>query len=99
MTDVKTVMIDFYETLLASRYPGVAGITAQDIEDTILGSENRVFLLSWILTQSGVMEEFANKTDAERIVKWYTGMGICKNADDLLVCYVHMAFFLSALCY
>lgn len=88
MTAHEGIMKELYEMLLQLRYPGIAQITLNDIENTVLGSENRLFLLSWLLTQCSLVppEEFSGNSDEDKYVKWYTNIGVCNNADALLVC-------------
>jgi hypothetical protein len=45
------VMTNIYDTLLRLRYPHITNAESRDLETTILTGENRVYLLSWLLTE------------------------------------------------
>jgi len=51
MNDADDVMTNIYDTLLHLRYPYITNAESRDLETTILTGENRVYLLSWILTE------------------------------------------------
>lgn len=51
MNDSDDVMISIYNTLLQLRYPHITKVESKDVESMILNGENRVYLLSWLLTE------------------------------------------------
>jgi len=51
MNDTNDVMISIYDTLIHLRYPHITNAESKDLEKTILSGENRICLLSWLLTE------------------------------------------------
>jgi len=51
MNDAGDVMTSIYDTLLHLRYPHITNAESKNLETTILSGENRVCLLSWLLTE------------------------------------------------
>lgn len=51
MNDADDVMTSIYDTLLHLRYPHITNAESRDLEMTILSGENRISLLSWLLTK------------------------------------------------
>lgn len=51
MNNVNDVMANIYNVLLQLRYPHISNVELKDMETTILSGENRLYLLSWLLTE------------------------------------------------
>ena len=51
MCNAEELMTDIYYTLLQIRYPKITTVVANNVEITILSGENRLLLLSWLLTE------------------------------------------------
>lgn len=51
MNDANDVMTSIYDTLIHLRYPHITNAESKDLEATILSGENRICLLSWLLTE------------------------------------------------
>lgn len=51
MNDADDVMTSIYDTLLHLRYPHITNAESRDLEVTILSGDNRISLLSWLLTK------------------------------------------------
>lgn len=46
------VIMDIYEALVHLQYPKITLINPKDVETQILGGDNRIYLLSWLLQQN-----------------------------------------------
>jgi len=66
MNDADDVMTNIYDTLLRLRYPHITNAESRDLEKTILTGENRVYLLSWLLTEGSpiIAADLAKLRDA-----------------------------------
>ncbi|CAK9821456.1 hypothetical protein ANTRET_LOCUS179 [Anthophora retusa] len=71
------------------RYPRITTTVAENIESTVLSGENRVSLLSWLLTEKS--PTIANKLQKLRgadlkaqLLKYYSEIGICNDEELLL---------------
>ncbi|EZA56709.1 uncharacterized protein LOC105278014 isoform X2 [Ooceraea biroi] len=89
MNDANDVMTSVYDTLLHLRYPHITNAESQDLEKTILAGENRVCLLSWLLTERSptIAVDLAKLGDAaleDQLFEYYSQIGICNNKDILL---------------
>lgn len=51
MNNVNSVMASIYDTLLQLRYPHISNVELKDVGTTIFSGENRLCLLSWLLTE------------------------------------------------
>lgn len=51
MNDADEVMKNIYDALLHLRYSHITNAELKDVETTVLCGENRVCLLSWLLTE------------------------------------------------
>lgn len=51
MDKVNDVIASIYNILLQLRYPHISNVELKDMETTILSGENRLYLLSWLLTE------------------------------------------------
>ncbi|KYN30562.1 hypothetical protein ALC56_15258 [Trachymyrmex septentrionalis] len=89
MNDMNDVMTSIYDTLLHLRYPHITNTESKDLEATILSGENRICLLSWLLTEKlpsivthlGKLKNFALE---DQVFEYYSRIGICNNKDVLL---------------
>ncbi|XP_011864062.1 PREDICTED: uncharacterized protein LOC105559977 [Vollenhovia emeryi] len=91
MNNADDVITSIYDTLLHLRYPHITNVESRDLEATILTGENRVSLLSWLLTEksppSSIVANLGKlKNDAleDQLFEYYSQIGICKNKDMLL---------------
>lgn len=51
MNDANDVLTSIYDILINLRYPHITNAESKDLEATILSGENRICLLSWLLTE------------------------------------------------
>lgn len=51
MSNIEELMTDFYNILVQIRYPKITTASIKNLELTILGGENRLSLLSWLLAE------------------------------------------------
>ncbi|XP_011054614.1 PREDICTED: uncharacterized protein LOC105146202 isoform X2 [Acromyrmex echinatior] len=89
MNDVNDVMTSIYDTLLHLRYPHITNTESKDLEATILSGENRICLLSWLLTEKlpsivAHLEKLKNSALEDQVFEYYSRIGICNNKDVLL---------------
>lgn len=89
MNDADDVMTNIYNTLVQLRYPHIANTESKDVEATVLRGENRVCLLSWLLTEksSFITTQLRKLRDValeDQLVEYYSKLGICNNKDLLL---------------
>ncbi|XP_011168736.1 uncharacterized protein LOC105202059 isoform X1 [Solenopsis invicta] len=89
MNDSDDVMTSIYNTLLHLRYPHITNTESKDLEATILSGENRVCLLSWLLTEKspslGInLEKLKNAALEDQLFEYYSQIGICNNKNVLL---------------
>ncbi|XP_039303813.1 uncharacterized protein LOC105202059 isoform X2 [Solenopsis invicta] len=86
MNDSDDVMTSIYNTLLHLRYPHITNTESKDLEATILSGENRVCLLSWLLTEKspslGInLEKLKNAALEDQLFEYYSQIGICNNKN------------------
>ncbi|XP_070161663.1 uncharacterized protein [Polyergus mexicanus] len=89
MTDTNNVMTNIYDTLIHLRYPHITNAESKDLEATILSGENRICLLSWLLTEkspsiNAYLERLKDVALEDQLFKYYSQIGICNNKDILL---------------
>ncbi|XP_018372549.1 PREDICTED: uncharacterized protein LOC108767287 isoform X2 [Trachymyrmex cornetzi] len=89
MNDVNDVMTSIYDTLLHLRYPHITNTESKDLEATILSGENRICLLSWLLTEKlpsivAHLGKLKNSALEDQVFEYYSRIGICNNKDVLL---------------
>lgn len=89
MNDADDVMTSIYDILLHLRYPHITNAESKDLEATILSGENRVCLLSWLLTEKSPaivahLEKLKNAALEDQLFEYYSQIGICSNKDVLL---------------
>lgn len=89
MNDADDVMTSIYDTLLHLRYPHITNAESRDLEVTILSGENRISLLSWLLTKKSSsivahLEKLKNAALEDQLFEYYSQIGICNNKDILL---------------
>ncbi|XP_071628262.1 uncharacterized protein [Temnothorax longispinosus] len=89
MNDADDVMTSIYDTLLNLRYPHITNVESRDLEATILSGENRISLLSWLLTEKSSsivahLGELRNAALEDQLFEYYSQIGICDNKDVLL---------------
>ncbi|KYN07534.1 PREDICTED: uncharacterized protein LOC108780814 [Cyphomyrmex costatus] len=89
MNDVSDVMTSIYDTLLQLRYPHITNTESKDLESTILSGENRICLLSWLLTEKSPsivahLGKLKNSALEDQVFEHYAQIGICNNKDVLL---------------
>ncbi|XP_012539122.1 uncharacterized protein LOC105838245 [Monomorium pharaonis] len=89
MNDSDDVMTSIYNTLLQLRYPHITNAESKDLETTILSGENRVYLLSWLLTEKSPsivasLEKLKNTALEDQLFEYYSQIGICNNKNILL---------------
>ncbi|XP_071558150.1 uncharacterized protein [Temnothorax nylanderi] len=89
MNDADDVMTSIYDTLLNLRYPHITNVESRDLEATILSGENRISLLSWLLTEKSSsiaahLGELRNAALEDQLFEYYSQIGICNNKDVLL---------------
>jgi len=89
MNDANDVMTSIYDTLLHLRYPHITNAESKDMETTILSGENRICLLSWLLTEKlpsivAHLEKLKNAALEDQLYEYYFQIGICNNKDALL---------------
>ncbi|XP_012059819.1 PREDICTED: uncharacterized protein LOC105623027 [Atta cephalotes] len=89
MNDVNDVLTNIYDTLLHLRYPHITNTESKDLEATILSGENRICLLSWLLTEKlpsivAHLGKLKNSALEDQVFEYYSRIGICNNKDVLL---------------
>jgi len=89
MNDADDVMTSIYDTLLHLRYPHITNAESKDLEATILSGENRISLLSWLLTEKSPsivaqLGKLKNVALEDQLFEYYSQIGICNNKDVLL---------------
>ncbi|XP_011141629.1 uncharacterized protein LOC105184492 [Harpegnathos saltator] len=89
MNNAKDVMTNIYDVLLQLRYPHISNVESKDVGTTILKDENRVCLLSWLLTQKlpAIAVQLGKLKDTaleDQLFEYYSQIGICNNKDLLL---------------
>ncbi|XP_014478359.1 PREDICTED: uncharacterized protein LOC106746340 [Dinoponera quadriceps] len=89
MSNVHDVMASIYDVLSQLRYPHISNVESKDVGATVLSGENRVCLLSWLLTEKSslIADRLRKLKDAaleDQLFEYYTQIGICNNKDVLL---------------
>lgn len=89
MNDMNDVMISIYDTLIHLRYPHITNAESKDLEATILNGENRICLLSWLLTEKSPsinahLEKLKDVALEDQLFEYYSQIGICNNKNILL---------------
>ncbi|GAB1868884.1 hypothetical protein CAJAP_09963 [Camponotus japonicus] len=89
MNDTNDVMISIYDTLIHLRYPHITNAESKDLEKTILSGENRICLLSWLLTEKSSsinvhLEKLKDVALEDQLFEYYSQIGICNNKNILL---------------
>ncbi|KAK9310184.1 hypothetical protein QLX08_000459 [Tetragonisca angustula] len=89
MCNAEELMTDIYYTLLQIRYPKITTVVANNVEITILSGENRLLLLSWLLTEKSpqIASKFQKLKGAaleEELLRSYSEIGICTDKKLLL---------------
>ncbi|XP_050459880.1 uncharacterized protein LOC126855871 [Cataglyphis hispanica] len=89
MNDTNDVMTSIYDTLIHLRYPHITNAESKDLEATILSGENRICLLSWLLTEKSPsinahLERLKDDALEDQLFEYYSQIGICNNKDILL---------------
>ncbi|CAL1684928.1 unnamed protein product [Lasius platythorax] len=89
MNDANDVMTSIYDTLIHLRYPHITNAESKDLEATILSGENRICLLSWLLTEKSPtinahLERLKDVALEDQLFEIYSHIGICNNKDILL---------------
>ncbi|KAM0733181.1 hypothetical protein ACS0PU_012730 [Formica fusca] len=89
MNDTNDVMTNIYDTLIHLRYPHITNAESKDLEATILSGENRICLLSWLLTEKSPsinahLERLKDVALEDQLFEYYSQIGICNNKDILL---------------
>ncbi|XP_043516316.1 uncharacterized protein LOC122531983 isoform X2 [Frieseomelitta varia] len=89
MCNAEELMTDIYYTLLQIRYPKITTVVANNVEITILSGENRLSLLSWLLTEKSpqIASKFQKLKGAaleEELLRSYSEIGICTDKKLLL---------------
>lgn len=51
MNDTEGIISDIYSSLVLMRYPKITTATVKHVESILLKGEDRISLLSWLLTQ------------------------------------------------
>ncbi|CAK9813493.1 hypothetical protein ANTPLA_LOCUS7860 [Anthophora plagiata] len=87
--DNKEFMTDVYNTLVQIRYPRITTTVAENIESTVLSGENRVSLLSWLLTEksptiASKLQKLKGADLKAQLLKYYSEIGICNDEELLL---------------
>lgn len=83
------VMMDIYNALVLLQYPRITLINSKDIETQILGGDNRICLLSWLLQQNPkysfpLLNKLKGEALEEELFKYYSQIGICRDKEQLL---------------
>lgn len=89
MNDSNDVLTSIYDTLIHLRYPHITNAESKDLEATILNGENRICLLSWLLTEKSPsinahLEKLKDVALEDQLFEYYSQIGICNNKDILL---------------
>ncbi|KAK2584019.1 hypothetical protein KPH14_006475 [Odynerus spinipes] len=89
MAKIDTVMSEFYDVLYKLRYPEITKAESQSIGSIIFTGENRIHLLSWLLTEkiphiAPVLAKLKGSALQGKLAKYYSHLGICINEDILL---------------
>ncbi|XP_054016737.1 uncharacterized protein LOC128897080 [Hylaeus anthracinus] len=89
MDDTKEIMSDIYNTLVQIRYPKITTAIGEDVQATVLSGENRITLLSWLLTEkspkvANTLENLKGAALEAKLSKYYSEIGICTNRNIVL---------------
>ncbi|XP_014601638.1 PREDICTED: uncharacterized protein LOC106785559 [Polistes canadensis] len=84
-----TIMLEMYDVLFKLRYPEITKAKPDNIGSTILSGENRIHLLSWLLTEklptlSIELGKLQGPVLEDKLAKYYSQLGICVDKDILL---------------
>ncbi|XP_078039240.1 uncharacterized protein LOC144471239 [Augochlora pura] len=89
MDHKRELLTDIYNTLVQIRYPNITTATIENMEITILKGDNRISLLSWLLTKkcekiAAELQTLKGSDLEARLVQYYCKIGICNDKDILL---------------
>lgn len=89
MNDANDVLTSIYDILINLRYPHITNAESKDLEATILSGENRICLLSWLLTEKSPLinthlKKLKDAALEDQLFEYYSHIGICNNKDILL---------------
>lgn len=89
MSNIEELMTDFYNILVQIRYPKITTASIKNLELTILGGENRLSLLSWLLAEKSPatavkLQKLKGTALEEELLTSYSEIGICSNKKLLL---------------
>ncbi|XP_076234168.1 uncharacterized protein LOC143179055 isoform X2 [Calliopsis andreniformis] len=84
------LVFDIYNILVQIRYPKITTVTVKDVELVLLKGENRISLLSWLLSKkfssiANELEKLEGQVLEDKLYEYYSGIGVCANKKFLLV--------------
>ncbi|XP_076234167.1 uncharacterized protein LOC143179055 isoform X1 [Calliopsis andreniformis] len=83
------LVFDIYNILVQIRYPKITTVTVKDVELVLLKGENRISLLSWLLSKkfssiANELEKLEGQVLEDKLYEYYSGIGVCANKKFLL---------------